>query len=553
MTTTMLHEYMYLNPLQIRPSYTKALTWGTTKKIQAPSNLTLSLVTCDKRNGILDIEAPTKLDRDKFAKAFSVFLKVPLDEDLVGESVNVNREPRSNNTNGGTDEGSEIWRIHTVDSEISSIRSESTCTTDTFTTPTAVATGDANNRFEKALLPMMTPSPTSSASFRLQKHDFEGLEGVTGGGAGENLHARSRASDDLLFRGEHNKGTGNGGAKQTTGNGDDNNKNNNNKQTRKTETFDLQGMESTQPNAPASQNPKPSSPEEDTKSDVSSLTQGFNQEIVEELHCALNELRAELESSRAEAARAVKVAEQAIQSAESCSSNDWNSTVTHKAAEAAARAERRSAEAIAKQRTAEVQRLAVQDDLESQKIKAGKYIQVLKRDFKEKEEIQKDTMVSVTEQNRLLEVELDGTRRDLDVKGEQAKALQDSILEIREGTTELNRTPIKKKILWKSRKEIPQRRCTPTRLRLPQHQQHNKYQRNPIASTGHEMRGSPQARGRGVGHPETVRNHAQNHHRRTAATSEPGDGMGGSRGYRAEGLSGGGGRVEEQAFDGGGA
>ena len=78
----------------------------------------------------------------------------------------------------------------------------------------------------------------------------------------------------------------------------------------------------------------------------------------------------------------------------------------------------------------EVQRLAVQDDLESQKIKAGKYIQVLKRDFKEKEEIQKDTMVSVTEQNRLLEVELDGTRRDLDVKGEQAKALQDSILEM---------------------------------------------------------------------------------------------------------------------------
>merc|ERR1740124_1347835 len=353
MTTTMLHEYMYLNPLQIRPSYTKALTWGTTKKIQAPSNLTLSLVTCDKRNGILDIEAPTKLDRDKFAKAFSVFLKVPLDEDLVGESVNVNREPRSNNTNVGTDGVSEIWRIHTVDSEISSMRSESTCTTDTFTTPTAVATGDANNRFEKALLPIMTPSPTGSASFRLQKHDFEGLEDVTGGGAGENLHARSQASDDLLFRGEHNKGTGNGGAKQTTGNGDDNNKNNNNKQTRKTETFDLQGMESTQPNAPASQNPKPSSPEEDTKSDVSSLTQGFNQEIVEELHCALNELRAELESSRAEAARAVKVAEQAIQSAESCSSNDWNSTVTHKAAEAAARAERRSAEAIAKQRTAE--------------------------------------------------------------------------------------------------------------------------------------------------------------------------------------------------------
>lgn len=57
-----------------------------------------------------------------------------------------------------------------------------------------------------------------------------------------------------------------------------------------------------------------------SRSDVSSITAGFDQEVVEELHHALNELRAELEASRAEAARAVKVAEQAIQSAEDCSS-----------------------------------------------------------------------------------------------------------------------------------------------------------------------------------------------------------------------------------------
>jgi len=87
----------------------------------------------------------------------------------------------------------------------------------------------------------------------------------------------------------------------------------------------------------------------------------------------------------------------------------------------------------------------VQEELERQRVKAGKYIQVLKRDFKEKEGIQRDTMVSVAEQNRLLEIELDGTRRDLDVKGEETKALQDSIMEIREVGTDSNKLPNKKK------------------------------------------------------------------------------------------------------------
>ena len=72
--------------------------------------------------------------------------------------------------------------------------------------------------------------------------------------------------------------------------------------------------------------------EPDADTEVSSLTQGYDQGIVDELHNAINELRAELDASRAEAARAVKVAEQAIQSAESCSSNNWNITVSHKAA-----------------------------------------------------------------------------------------------------------------------------------------------------------------------------------------------------------------------------
>jgi len=291
-------------------------------------------------------------------------------------------------------------------------------------------------------------------------------------------------SDDLLFRKEED--TNGGEAVGAAGSADKETNacagvaNELTKKPRKTNTFDLQAMESNHRTNTNPQTTKPKPQDEASKSDVSSLTQGFNQEIVEELHCALNELRVELESSRAEAARAVKVAEQAIQSAESCSSNDWNSTVTHKAAEAAAQAQKRSAEAIAKQRSAEerlagerksagfwkgqargmeeevgglrtrlagmeVQRLAVQEELERQRVKAGTYIQVLKRDFKEKEGIQRDTMVSVAEQNRLLEIELDGTRRDLDVKGEETKALQDSILEIREVGTDSNKPPNKKK------------------------------------------------------------------------------------------------------------
>ena len=68
---------------------------------------------------------------------------------------------------------------------------------------------------------------------------------------------------------------------------------------------------------------------EKNKTEDDELTGAADQEIVEELHQAIIELRAELDASRAEAARAVKVAEQAIQSAENCSSSEWNSTVTH--------------------------------------------------------------------------------------------------------------------------------------------------------------------------------------------------------------------------------
>ena len=189
---------------------------------------------------------------------------------------------------------------------------------------------------------------------------------------------------------------------------------------------------------------------------VSSLTgAGLDQEIVEELHMALTEIRQELEESRAEAARAVKVAEQAIQSAENSSSKDWNSTVTHKAAEAAALAQKKSAEAMAKQRlaeerlegekrnasfwrkqaeaaeeeagalqtraaAAEVQRAAMMEALENERRKGSALVGSMKQRFSSTESHQKENLQATMDRNRELEIELEATRRTLQEKDLQA-------------------------------------------------------------------------------------------------------------------------------------
>ena len=179
----------------------------------------------------------------------------------------------------------------------------------------------------------------------------------------------------------------------------------------------------------------------DNHSHVSSLTGGVDQEIVEELHQAIIELRSELDASRAEAARAVKVAEQAIQSAENCTSSDWNSTVTHKAAEAAAQAQRRSAEAIARARiaeerlaaerksakfwriqaqaaeeeagglktrsaAAEVKQAVTTEELASERRKAARMFASWKKEFQEAEKRNGEEINLVLERKRMMEVEL---------------------------------------------------------------------------------------------------------------------------------------------------
>lgn len=198
---------------------------------------------------------------------------------------------------------------------------------------------------------------------------------------------------------------------------------------------------------------------EETSTIVSSLTQGVDHEIVDELHQALVELRAELEESRAEAARAVKVAEQAIQSAESGSSGNWNSTVTHKAAQAAAQAQKKAALALKGQRSAEeklaaerksvqfwrkqaeaaeqdsgllttravvaeIQKAETDAKLASEQRKNVAYFEALKKEYEDSDQNLKEALADATERNRLLEIELDRARNDsvsevTESKGEQ--------------------------------------------------------------------------------------------------------------------------------------
>lgn len=445
-----------------------ALTWGNKKKVVIPlckftavrkgkttnrtmrnpcdPSLLLSLVTGPgtgrmkgKRQGCinLDIEAPTKLDRDKFAKAFSVFLDVPLEDDFVGEDVKVNMGMAQDHDDDG-------------------FSLQSTSTASSVMTPHGLVEYQIGNT--GALLPSLNSSPSSKASSKqiinetprrlmMDAHDFIDKEQGHGLGSGNgienfSLDGEGSLHDLLPVMDSH-----------------DDEESDTKEQKEKTNASDVKT------GTDENKDLKKDNAEDDARSAVSSLTQGFDQEIVEELHQALNELRAELESSRAEAARAVKVAEQAIQSAESCSSNDWNSTVTHKAAEAAALAQKRSAEAISKQgiaqeklsaerksatfwrrqaqkvedeaaamqtrlAVAQVQRAAITEELDREKRKATSYIQTMKRDYSMQESIQRESISMSAEQNRLLEIELDGTRRDLATKSEDAKSLQDAISDL---------------------------------------------------------------------------------------------------------------------------
>ena len=404
--------------------HTRALTWGTKKKVipiykftcvrkgkmtdrtkrnACPATRLLTLVNETDRHGSLDIEAPTKQDRDKFALAFSTFLSVPLLEDAVG--------------GGGVGGPLSTSSMDDLDS----LPSMSSYASSAITGMSMATPQGLEYQIGGDLLPTLTPSPSSSKEDKFFLH-----------GNHNDLRQQQSKEFDML-------------SPVTP---------------KEPKICDFSGI---QPGTRGHDSQKKK--EEEEISDVSSLTQGFDQELVEELHQALDELRTELEASRAEAARAVKVAEQAIQSAESCSSNDWNKTVTHKAAEAAAQAQKRSAEAIVKQRAAEERLMAERKSaafwrkqaqiaeeevgvlqtrvagaeidlattntaLEHDKRKAASYILSLKHDFSKTESIQVESLARKTDQNRLLEIELESTRNDFNAKQEELKVMQENLIEM---------------------------------------------------------------------------------------------------------------------------
>jgi hypothetical protein len=380
----------------------KGKTTDRTRRNGQQASRLLSLITSDVNHPSLDIEAPTRVDRDKFARAFAKFLRVPLESDAGDFDNTVDVSP----TKPGT------GPPHSVpDMDAASKRSKKTGATAVGSASSSAPAENMEIQFEDNT-PGVAKISSSTPLFATE--------------IGEAIPRSQGNSISIPTK------SGLSGAN--------------------TQQAIVSGF-------------NPDEMGGDDATAVSSLTgAGYDQEIVEELHHALTELRAELEASRAEATRAVKVAEQAIQSAENSGSKDWNSTVTHKAAEAAALAQKRSAEAMAKARlaeerlagerrtasfwrrqaevaeeeagvlqtraaAAEVQRASMAEELESERRKATTLMAQLKQRFSSSDVLQREAIESAMERNRSLEIELDGTRRDLMSINEEAKSLKDELNE----------------------------------------------------------------------------------------------------------------------------
>jgi len=474
-------------PLDMFTAVRKGKVNDRTRRNPCESSRILSLVTSDIHSTnvkhhsscvSLDIEAPTRLDRDKFAKAFARFLNVPLvEEDEIIRSGHPptipfvstafpqqqtnHRPPPHYHLQAGTDGNRSIarsiksettaqsWRdSHRQQSIASSVNNDNSIPDIALTASNSHTTNEKGARSSswkqlKAPLPVVTmrgmSAPTSIKNIpKPPLNNRRSISGSSSGGvAAPAIHpgisgnasnsrgvinhvsmhsSSSRTGSDAddpplgsLPSSTRSRGASNSNAnsmgvsniktrssspsanrrmvleipfitKSKLANNSNNSNNNNNnsnsnhdRSTPATSAISAQvHSNSTAPQIPAteannvnnvnnvSRDTATGASDEMDASVVSSITGvGFDQDLVEELHLALERMKVELEESRAEASRAVKVAEQAIQSAENSSSKDWNNTVTHKAAEAAATAQKKSAEAMAKARVAE-ERLAVE-------------------------------------------------------------------------------------------------------------------------------------------------------------------------------------------------
>lgn len=492
----------------------KGKTTERTMRNSSPASRLLSIMTTVRGNESLDIEAPTMLDRDKFASAFARFLGVPLFEEDVwvgynggcggaGAAGNDAWMKQSNNGGGGgggrtgramaASVGKKIRTPSLTRSRkkssaniVSAARSEpgingvmptQSSTTTNIASMVANCARSGINVSDSQLVPSpllrnLTPNSEDADDtdnkLAFDSDFWDGKEtigttmmtnsvamtravalspAVVGGAAMMKSRSSSRASGDTVI------------TKQTLGSMSESVKKRISLDGGQTKESMLEPKQLPQDatfsetrgstTAMASNNSNPATMDEsDNHSHVSSLTGGVDQEIVEELHQAIIELRTELDASRAEAARAVKVAEQAIQSAENCTSSDWNSTVTHKAAEAAAQAQRKSAEAIARARVAEdrlnaerkstkfwrrqaqsaeeeagslktrsaaaeVRQAVMMEELASERRKAARMFASLKKEFKDAEKKQEDDIANLTERRRVFEVELDLMKKNV--------------------------------------------------------------------------------------------------------------------------------------------
>jgi DNA-binding XRE family transcriptional regulator/DNA-binding Lrp family transcriptional regulator len=387
-------------PLENFTSVCKGKVTERSGRNPSPPNRVLSLLTTDPNHPSLDIEAPTRLDRDKFARAFARFLDVPLKAQPTAATAVATTEPTA------------------------------------ATPPLAVSVAVPTNSGSTSLAPSTEEVQVEVPPKMSQSSESTRLKPVVAGAWPPPLAPATSARDT------------------SAGN--------------KTPTDWPPSDPSSARDRDSSAEPVVSvvprgsdSPSEDG-SEMSSITgHGYDQEIVEELHQALNDLRTELTESRAEAARAVKVAEHAIQSAEKNSSQDWQNTVTHKAAEAAAIAQKRSAEAMAKQRlaeerlkgerrtaafwrrqaevaeeeagalqtraaAAEVQRSAMEEELHSQRRMSSSHLESFKKRFVSTEVHQQEALEAALERNRALELELDSTRRELTARKIQQENLENT-------------------------------------------------------------------------------------------------------------------------------
>jgi kinesin family protein C2/C3 len=434
----------------------KGKTSDRARKSTAPENRILTLWASQSvhHHHHLDIEAPTTLDRDKFARAFARFLNVPMvhsEEELERVIHQQQRPPppllwkpetsipssSSAPLPLGTKDNTTVLlgatsRTNLLTEDIGFFadddhpdRNDDAEYNDNDESTSGAAPEDPIQsqaaKMENAglFLPPLAPTTTTTST-----------SAAMAGGSSRNNNSETRG------------GSAAAQARDTSSRPESS--------THRSSTFTNSSLQIKEKTAILSLVPHEHNDEE--ASHVSSLTgHGYDQELVEELHNALTELRAELEESRAEAARAVKVAEQAIQSAEKSNSIEWQNTVTHKAAEAAALAQRRSAEAMAKQRlaeerlegerrsatfwrkqaelaeeeagalqtraaAAEVQRSAIEERLDAQWRSARDQILSLKAQFAATESSQREALEAAMERNRALELELESTRRDLQSK-----------------------------------------------------------------------------------------------------------------------------------------